>query len=322
MMQSFTVTFEAAGNAWVATVVQTAGTAVLPADSAVFNAKSLAAVEEKLSTYLRGLDLRDWITSYDFAPVLRPDLTQRVVEAHDAIEEAEAAEHRRVRLTYAAINGLSGAGFTMRDISVLLGESKTVIQQILREGKALEAAGALFMDGPAWYSPRHADAELSPGAAVEIEVAFEVMPETEKTSAHEVPLIERLPDRFLRCYDREFMAKFSSVMEGVFDAITRVDVACMSSTPAEEIALAVLIAAARDHVIQVTKLGWSPAESRADLKSLLAFREAVTRDLNVDYLWGHQNDGCEEDPETMRRPGIDKPLMFENWFKQYRAGGN
>jgi hypothetical protein len=117
------------------------------------------------------------------------------------------------------------------------------------------------------------------------------------------------------------MSTFSSVVEGVYDAITQVDVACMSSTPAEEIALAVLVAAARDHVIQVMQMG-SPAELRADLKSLLAFREAVSRDLKVDFLWGHQNDGFEEDPETMRRPGIDKPLLFENWFKQYRGGGN
>ena len=321
MMQSFAVTFEAAGNVWVATMVQTAGAPVIPAESAVFNGKSLAAVEEKVNTYLSGLDLRDWVTSYDFAPVLRPDLSHRLSEAQDTIEEAEAAEYRRVRLTYAAIKGLSGAGFTMRDISVLLGESKTVIQQILRVGTVLEGAGALFMDGPAWYSPKHADANLSPGAAVAIDVAFEIMPETETIFPHEVALIERLPDRFLRRYNQEFMSTFSSVVEGVYDAITRADVACMSSAPAEEIALAVLVAAARDHVIQVMQMG-SPAELRADLKSLLAFREAVSRDLNVDFLWGHQNDGLEEDPETMRRPGIDKPLLFENWFKHYRAGGN
>jgi hypothetical protein len=320
MMQSFAVTFEAAGKVFVAKVVQTAGTPVLPGDGAVFNGKSLAAVEDKMSTYLSGLDLGDWVTSYDFAPVLRPDLTQRLVEAQDAIEQAEEAEYRRVRFTYTAIKALSLAGFTMRDISVLLGESKTVIQQILRGGKALEAADALFVDGPAWYSPRHADVELSPGAAIAIDVAFEVMPETERTSPHEVALIERLPDRFLRRYDRDFMARFSSVMEDVYDAVTRVDVARMSSTPAEEIALAVLIAAARDHLVQVMSMG-SPAEFRGDLQSLIGFRETVTRDLNVDFLWGHQNDGCEEDPETMRRPGIDEPLRFENWFKSYRAGG-
>ncbi len=321
MMQSFTVTFEAAGKAWVATLVQTAGTPVLPADSAVFNGKSLAAVEEKVSRYLSGLDLGDWVTSYDFAAVLRPDLTLRIGDARDSVEAAEEAEYQRVRLTYAAIEGLSGAGFTIRDISVLLGESKTVIQQILREGKVLEAAGALFMNGPGWYSPRHAEAGLSPGAAVAIEIGYEIMPETETTCDHDVALIERLPDRFLRRYDREFLAEFSSVMESVYNAITRFDVARMSSSPAEEIALAVLIAAARDHVILAMKTG-SPPESRADLKSLLAFREAITPDLNVDFLWGHQNDGFEEDLETMRRPGIDRPLMFENWFKQYRAGSN
>jgi hypothetical protein len=324
MMQSFEVTFEASGKAWVATVVQTAGVPVLPAGRAVFNGKSLAAVEEKASMHLSGLHLEDWVTSYDFAPVLGPDLAHRVVEAQDAIEEAEAAEHRKVRLAYGAIKSLSGAGFTMRDISVLLGESKTVIQQIVREGKGLEAADFLCIDGPAWYSPKHADVGLSPGAAIAIDVAYEVMPETERTAPHEVALVERLPDRFLRRYDRDFMAKFSSVMESVYDAITRVDVANMSSTPAEEIALAVLIAAARHHLTLVLTLGppaGSLAALRTDVQSLLAFREAVARDLNVDFLWGHQNDGCEDDPRTIRRPGIDKPLQFENWFKQYRAGG-
>ena len=97
-------------------------------------------------------------------------------------------------------------------------------------------------------------------------------------------------------------------------------VARMSSTPAEEIALAVLIAAARDHLVQVMSMG-SPAEFRGDLQSLIGFRETVTRDLNVDFLWGHQNDGCEEDPETMRRPGIDEPLRVRE-LVTYRADGS
>lgn len=47
------------------------------------------------------------------------------------------------------------------------------------------------------------------------------------------------------------------------------------------------------------------------LESTTSGQEAVTRDLNlVHYLRGHQNDGCEEDSETMRRPGIKKEIYI------------
>ena len=59
---------------------------------------------------------------------------------------------------------------------------------------------------------------------------------------------------------------------------------------------------------------------REDLGSLEAFREAVTEDRDVDFLWGHENDGLEEDTERMNELGIGKALLFENWFKPYRSG--
>ena len=40
----------------------------------------------------------------------------------------------------------------------------------------------------------------------------------------------------------------------------------------------------------------------------------------LTFLWGHENDGLEEDTERMNELGIGKALLFENSFKPYRTG--
>jgi hypothetical protein len=60
--------------------------------------------------------------------------------------------------------------------------------------------------------------------------------------------------------------------------------------------------------------------SSSDIKSLSDFREAVTDDRDVDFLWGHEHDGLEEDVRRMHELGIGKALRFENWFEPYRPG--
>jgi hypothetical protein len=337
MMPSFDVTFFPSGKGWRATLVQTKGAPVLPAATPIFRGKSLASVEERISFYLSGLNLGDWVTSYDFGSVLHPGHLRLLNAAHDAMREAEAAEYRRIRLASQAIEELSDSGFSIRDITVLLGESKATVQRIRRDGELIQGsedqiaanadsplarrAAADLGAGPGWYSFRHADADLSPGAAIALEIGFEVMPETEVFFPHEVSLVRRLPDRFARRYDREFLAKFQAVLDGVFDAIRQLDVAGMSSTPAQEIALVVLIAAARQQILQLIEIG-EKAGAREDLASLEAFREAVTEDRDVDFLWGHENDGLEEDTERMNELGIGKALLFENWFKPHWTGQN
>jgi len=67
-----------------------------------------------------------------------PELTQLLGAALDASEEAEVAEYRKVRHSYKAIEALSSSGFTLRDISVLLGEPRSVVQQMRNLGRVIE----------------------------------------------------------------------------------------------------------------------------------------------------------------------------------------
>jgi hypothetical protein len=134
---TFEVTFDRAGKGWAASVAQTAGLVVLPPETPVFTGKSLASVEERVSAYLAALELTDWSSFYNFAPALTPELEQLLGAAFGAKEELEAAEYRKVRHSHRAIEALTASGFTMRDISVLLGESRTAVQQIQTLGKTL-----------------------------------------------------------------------------------------------------------------------------------------------------------------------------------------
>jgi hypothetical protein len=334
MMQSFDVTFRLAGRGWRAWLSQTSGVAALPQETLVFRGRSLAAVEERVSAYLTRLDLGEWMTSYDYDAVLTKDQKQLLDIALDAIREAESAEYWRVRHCYEAIQALSSTWFSLRDISVLLQETKTSVGHIMREGRLFQEAErrnaddceALFAldqdaalgNGPRWYSQALIDAGLSPGAAIALDIAFEITPHVEP-SPDARSLVELLPDRFARHYDREFIGRFVSVFDGVFDAISRSDLVSVCSSPADEIALAVLIEGARDHVRGLLEMGPDLGSLR-DLESLSDFREAITDDRDVDFLWGHEHDGLEEDVMRMDELGIGKSLRFENWFEPYRTG--
>jgi hypothetical protein len=140
VLPSFEVTFDRADKGWAASVVQTAGSLVLPPETPVFTGKSLAGVEQRVSAYLNALELPDWSSFYNFAPALTPVLAQLLGAAFGAREEVEAAEYRKVRHSHRAIEALSASGFTLRDISVLLGESRTTVQQIRNLGKILQDA--------------------------------------------------------------------------------------------------------------------------------------------------------------------------------------
>jgi hypothetical protein len=138
MIQRFEVTFDQAEKGFVASVVQTSGALVLPPETPTFKGKSLASVDERVSAYIDALHLSDWISSYNFAPALTPQLTLLLSAALRASEEAEAADYRRVRRAHRAIEAFATSGFSMRDISVLLGESKTVVEQMRSFGRVLE----------------------------------------------------------------------------------------------------------------------------------------------------------------------------------------
>jgi hypothetical protein len=334
MIQSFDVTFKRAGRGWRAWVTQTSGVAALPRETLVFRGRSLASLEERVRAYLARLELEDWITSYDYRSVLTSSQSQLLDEALDAARKAESAERWRVRRAHDAVRALSSTWFSMRDISVLLQESKTSIGHIMREGNLLEEAerrdadvsdamsaldqDAALRNGPKWYAQSHVDAGLSPGAAIALDIAFEVMPLTDG-SPDARAVGDHLPDRFARRYDRDFMARFDVVLDRVFESITQSNLVGVCSSPADEIALAVLIKGARDHVRGLLQMG--PAfGSLGDIESLSTFREAMTEDLDVDFLWGHQHDGLEEDTGRMDELGIGKTLRFENWFEPYRPG--
>ena len=81
----------------------------------------------------------------------------------------------------------------------------------------------------------------------------------------------------------------------------------------------VLIGAARHHLLLLMEMG-----ERAGVRETLAASRRSERPsrktANVDFLWGHENDGLEEDTERMNELGIGKALLFENWFKPYRSG--
>ena len=74
MTERFEVTFGLAAKGFVASVVQTSGAPALRPDMPVFEGKSLASVAERVSAYLNALDLSEWISSYNFAPALTPEL--------------------------------------------------------------------------------------------------------------------------------------------------------------------------------------------------------------------------------------------------------
>ena len=181
------------------------GRLLLPAGTPIFRGRSLGSVEDKVSFYLSGLELRGMgdvirlrIRSASRPP---PPVECRV---HDAIRQAEVAEGRRVRLASWAIEELSDTGFSIRDIMVLVGRIQEqpfsgdlgdgrLIRELQRIRFAAKASSLLasedLVDFGArvlgWYSFRHADAGLSPGAAIALEIGLEVMPESEETSRYE-----------------------------------------------------------------------------------------------------------------------------------------
>ena len=103
MTQGFDVVFVQDGKGWVAWVKQTFGPPVLPSERLEFKGKSLASVKERASEYLGALELTDWISSYDFAPILTPELARLLSAALDAGEEVEVAEYRKIRVSHRAI---------------------------------------------------------------------------------------------------------------------------------------------------------------------------------------------------------------------------
>ena len=132
-MTEFRVLFESAAERWTASVVQTEGVPVLPAHTPVFMGRSLASVEEQMSRYLDELDIRFFYVVHDWGSSLSEHQAQLLHAALQAIAEAKLAEIRRVRHSYKAISALSG--FSLRDISVLLGEEVSAIERTLDVGK-------------------------------------------------------------------------------------------------------------------------------------------------------------------------------------------
>jgi hypothetical protein len=83
--------------------------------------------------YLDELDVRFYYVAHDWGSSLDEHQAGLVRAALEAIAEAKLAEFGRVRHSYKAISALSG--FSLRDISVLLGEEVSVIKRTLDVGK-------------------------------------------------------------------------------------------------------------------------------------------------------------------------------------------
>jgi hypothetical protein len=86
-----------------------------------------------MSRYLDELDVRFFYVVNDWESSLSDHQTRLLHAALEAIAEAKLAEVRRVGHSYKAISALSG--FSLRDISVLLGEKVSVIERTLEVGK-------------------------------------------------------------------------------------------------------------------------------------------------------------------------------------------
>jgi hypothetical protein len=86
-----------------------------------------------MNLYLDKLDVRFFYVVHDWASSLSEHQTRLVSAALEVIAEARLAEVRRVRHSYEAISALSG--FSLRDISVLLGEEVSAIERTLDVGK-------------------------------------------------------------------------------------------------------------------------------------------------------------------------------------------
>jgi hypothetical protein len=86
-----------------------------------------------MSRYLDELDVRFYYVAHDLGSSLSERQARLVHAALEAIAEAKLAEITRVRHSYKAISALSG--FSLRDISVLLGEEVSAIEHALEVGR-------------------------------------------------------------------------------------------------------------------------------------------------------------------------------------------
>jgi hypothetical protein len=137
-MTEFRVTFACGGKRWTATVAQTEGMRVLPRPTRVFKGDSLAEVDEQVTRYLDDLELRIYCVTHDCELILSEP--QRLLRraARKAIAEAKSAEIRKIRQSYGAITALSG--FSLCDISVLLGEDVPALERALSLGRLFGAS--------------------------------------------------------------------------------------------------------------------------------------------------------------------------------------
>jgi hypothetical protein len=135
---SFEATIAKVGTRWRATLVQTGGGPVLSEDALTFDGRSLAAATARVDDYISSLEVDDWSVSFDFSPALDPHLERAIDDVDHVREQAERAEYEMVRTTHQTIETLLGAGFSQKDVALVLGRSKSDVQRILREGRVLD----------------------------------------------------------------------------------------------------------------------------------------------------------------------------------------
>ena len=129
-----------------------------------------------------------------------------------------------------------------------------------------------------------------------------------------------LPIAFRARYDDAFVELFRKVLNDVYVRVTSGSEVDLVS-PAEEIALAMLVEAARDQAAGLGDMAWA-IWSEGDDASLDRLRTVIVSDIDVDFLWDPAADGVWDDEAIMALAGIGDHLKYDNWFKPYGPDDN
>jgi hypothetical protein len=145
---SFNLSIAKVGSSWRATLIQTEGEPVIPAEGVSFDGKSVAAAERRADDYILDLGIDGWETTFDFSGILTPNLQRGIKDAYQASEEAELAEYRMVRTTHQVVEDLLRTRFSLRDAALFLFRSKSDIHRILKEGRTYREMDAKRSNNP------------------------------------------------------------------------------------------------------------------------------------------------------------------------------
>ncbi len=179
---------------------------------------------------------------------------------------------------------------------------------------------------PKWYTTNgwgKPGSPLTPGAAIALETALDAGLDGLDTVGTESELFEALPARFTRRYDDAFFERFVPVLRRVYESATADPNQLVCTCTADEIALEVLMQLAKAWAAAAVEMaaetpGAFPLASPEDEASLSDFHSLLVAD--VLFLWDWEDDGIEDDAETMAITGIGDALKFEHWLVKLPRG--